>query len=819
MKRLKYISMVLAFLMCSIEVPSNMVFAEETSIDTIDSNQVYLVDSNIDYTESTETIENPCAGYTSTIWYTCKPNDTPVYNPTGNLVLMFIDIGAFSSGVNGSTGDDGIYTEGTDYNLDETFFNNLRATLQNCRDNGCTIALRFRYDSNGKTNPEPSTFDKVLEHIQQIKDNGILQDYKDILCYVETGFVGAWGEQHSGKYTSLEYKAQLLQAMLDCVPKEIPVTVRTPNTFAKWAGIEMQDLNDYISTGDALRVGMYNDGYMGSDSDLGTFMYNREEETNWLARQTLHTYYGGEFSGNLEWTQKFDTYLPENAIPEMYKTHLSYINSNIYKLYQDYIFSEEYDIQNVDNSAYYGQTVYKFIRDHLGYRFVLRDSKLSEQVSQGDILNLQFDIENTGFASLLKEPSTVDIILEKDGNYIETSVNINPMEWYSCTTNTESLSLKIPASLDVGSWNVYLKISVGNQELSNSYMRSVRFANSDVWNTSLGANYLGSFEVIQSESISIDNTFYQENIENPVVNNAQPLTYNGKIILDGMLSSDCEWEESSLYAQLDNNELYISNDDENLYIMAKIVQDAVSPVYNLSIKNATNGESYWLYYQSNGFVYFNHGDYSGCVCKYVGDYVEFKIPFGEVMELYPNTELSLVSVNIQDSSQDGWPSVGRVTYENTYTILKDFYVYSSYREVNLSKGSRFVMNVETSNESETYQWYLDGNAIQGANYKEYIIPSALENNVGTYSVRVTSADGVEKVVDICKVLSVVDSYNALGDINNDGTLNTLDLLLLKKHILNITPLSLDMLPNANLNSDSSIDILDLLLLKNIYLTK
>ena len=56
-----------------------------------------LVDSGINYTETTETINNPGAGYTSTLWYTCKPGDTPVKNPSGNLVLMFINIGAFSS--------------------------------------------------------------------------------------------------------------------------------------------------------------------------------------------------------------------------------------------------------------------------------------------------------------------------------------------------------------------------------------------------------------------------------------------------------------------------------------------------------------------------------------------------------------------------------------------------------------------------------------------------------------------------------------------------------------------------------------------------
>ncbi len=81
-----------------------------------------LADSGISYTESVETIQNPGAGYTSTVWAVCKPGKTPVYSPTGSLVLFFIDIGAFSSGVNGTTDADGNYVPGKDYDLDQTFF-------------------------------------------------------------------------------------------------------------------------------------------------------------------------------------------------------------------------------------------------------------------------------------------------------------------------------------------------------------------------------------------------------------------------------------------------------------------------------------------------------------------------------------------------------------------------------------------------------------------------------------------------------------------------------------------------------------------------
>lgn len=353
------------------------------------ADEPFLKDSGIDYTETVETISNPAAGYSSTIWPTCRPGNTPVYNPTAGLVLFFIDIGEFSSGVNGTYHDDGTYTEGVDYDLDDAFFQAWDETFSNCRKNGCMIAMRFRYDDLGKDNPEPATFEQVLHHIEQIKNSGLLEKYSDIIAFVEAGIVGKWGEMHGGKYVTVDYKARVLEAMLQAVPAPIPVTVRTPDIFAEWAGIERKELNnfelidsitesEYSTTiqENKDRVGLFNDGYMGSINDLGTFS-NREIETDWINHQTLTSYYGGEFSGNHEFAQSFDTYLPENAIPEMYKTHLSYINSNIFPFYKDFTFSEEYTVDGVDNSAYYGQNVFKFIRDHIGYRFVIRKSELT----------------------------------------------------------------------------------------------------------------------------------------------------------------------------------------------------------------------------------------------------------------------------------------------------------------------------------------------------------------------------------------------------------------------------------------------------------
>lgn len=772
-----------------------------------------LADSGIDYTESTETIDNPGAGYTSTLWMSCEPGNTPVFNPTGNFMLILVDLGGFSSGSNGTTDEEGNYTEGTDYDLDETFFTNLRQTLDNCRKNGCVIAMRFRYDDVGKLNPEPSTYDKMVEHIEQIRADGLLEDYKDILAFVESGFVGSWGEHWGGKYCSFEDKAKLLDILLDVVPKEIPVTVRTPLTFTTWAGIGEDDIDEYISEpgSDASRVCLYNDGYMGSDSDLGTYR-NRERDLVWVSRQAVNSYYGGEFSGNLEFTQQYETYLPENSIPEMYYTHLSYINSNIYQLYKDYTFGEQYDVENVDNTAYYGESVYKFMRDHIGYRFVIRDSDLSAQVQQGGTLSLSADIENTGFANPLMTQKA-EIILEKDGNYVKTEVDVNTREWYSCTTASPEFELKIPGGLETGEWNVYFKLSVGNNTQEEMHVRSVKFANNGTWSSALGANYMGSFTVTASENNAqlSDGTFYQINAENEVeTSDGEMYTINNISAADGYAGSVSERSEEIKYAESDGNSLYITNDDKYLYVMAEINQTASAPVYNLGIDNKTNGKNYWLYYQGNGFIYFNDGTPYGCVQKHNGSTVEFRIPLGSLMGLEAGTVLSNVRVFIQDEA-DSWKNVGELN-SGEYIVSDNFNIYSAKRTVYPASGETLTLNARASGDNLSYQWLFNGTPIEGAVNPTLTVSAAEDMSGGTYSVVITSQGGTEKTADICEIPYVISS-GIKGDINLDGTVDSADLVLLQKYLIRAEALTSAQARNGDMNSDSILDVYDNILLR------
>lgn len=507
-----------------------------------------LTETDLNYTESTEFVRSSDSGYSSGIWINAAPGKDWSSTSVTGFSLLLIGIGGYSGAMN---------ADGKDYDFDEVFFTSLEAVLKRARDNDATVGLRFRYDAQGQENPEPASFDQVLRHIAQIGESGLLQKYKEVISFVETGMVGCWGEQWGGKYTSLENKAQVLDAFLNITPDSIPVTVRTPNTMRQWlqdychitvtAADMSYTISDPVLAAKASRIGLYNDGYMGSDSDLGTYS-NRTGETAWLHEAPS---YGGEFSGSDSWRMKYTTWQPENALPEMYYTNLLRINCNIWKDrtdkasfstreeaqakldevdalyeaaglgdfdyageitdtdgtytatwkwmgYDDFIFDKALDAKlgvKCDNSAFYGQTVWQFIRAHLGYRYVLRSSKLSSDADPGGDLQMQFKVENTGFSEAPKDKETEVLLTNGKITYTYTT-DINARDWASAGSYTEELTLPVPQTIPGGEWDVYLRISDKNADPNYDTGYTVQFANADLqFDDTLRANYMGSLHI------------------------------------------------------------------------------------------------------------------------------------------------------------------------------------------------------------------------------------------------------------------------------------------------------------------------------------
>lgn len=424
--------------------------------------------SNLSYEEVVDKIDNPERGFYSTMYL----GDNTAVTSSANLVHFRVNLGNFSMNYlkyKGRTPED--YVEGGFYPLSQDFLDALDESMDNVRQNGGSVILRFAYDGfDGYADVEPS-MEGVLTHINQLQD--FFEKNQDIIIAVESGFLGKYGEQHSSTqfFGSIDLAKssmkQLVDALLEVVPEPITVSVRKPQFVAFAKGSSLEELTSSVLASDDkyYRVGIYNDGYLGSESDLGTFS-NREEEVAWLSTQADHTMYGGEVAGNYS-TNDIIYNSIDYISEEMFTTHTSYLNSQ----WTDTVIDEwKQDIYIGRDAIYKGQTAYTYIDNHLGYRLVLRDSQYC--LTRKELL-LKIKIENVGAGNILKEKETLLHLVDEGGNEVKVNVSMDVKNWKSRSITEEMLTISKKDLEDlVGDVKIYL-------EIKNSSGRMIQLANSN----------------------------------------------------------------------------------------------------------------------------------------------------------------------------------------------------------------------------------------------------------------------------------------------------------------------------------------------------
>lgn len=382
------------------------------------------------------------------------------------------------------------------------------------------------------------------------------------------------------------------------------------------------------------------------------------------------------------------------------------------------------------------------------------------------------------------------------------------------------MTIQLPGDLEAGNWNVYLRLSIGNQDIPDSTLRTVHFANADVWDGMLGANRIGTVAVTAATDAEqlTQHDFYQVT-ETPTISDGSRYTRKEVVSTDGKRSGETEWREDALYHTEDNSNLYLTNDDQYLYVMAEMpMEEVVSPVYNLQVihadpENPTENKKYWMYHMRNGYVYFNQGSYAGTICKYDGNCVEWKIPFS-VLELAPGTELTSVRVTIQDSSVDGWKKTSDQEIDRPYVVTSTFPTYNACRSMVLKEGESISLSTVTTLTGATYQWYHDDVAIPDATASSYMISDATADTIGSYTVEITAPSGTKKTLSICNVTDVLSSVK-MGDVNGDASVDLLDVVLLQKYLIRKTDGFEINIQQADCQPDEKLDVLDLVVLKRM----
>lgn len=356
---------------------------------------------------------NPARGAAPGGWHVLKKSGNEAGQPEGFCSWLW-NIGAFSGGnaYKGNPPPRGCIG-GKDLPLTDDALAAVSNTLVNARANGAVMIIRFGYTSGSETGAEPTDFATIIGHIRQL--GPVLGAFPDVVLAVECGMTGPWGEMHSNGYRETHHIRAIGDAWLETLAQPTALLVRYPMWILQYAGKNVDDFmrevadgTYYKAQGAQRRLGLFNDGYLGTDADYGTWRRGdmwmvREQGVRYLeARRNVP--YGGELAHISEEAaaavplfdlEKF------NIVQEFYRTHLSYLRNinaphhNLAARIGRLTLTHDYDFEGMpDLSEWYGTDLRTFLRAHMGYRFVIRDIAF-----RGDSVDVT--VENTGFGHLL----------------------------------------------------------------------------------------------------------------------------------------------------------------------------------------------------------------------------------------------------------------------------------------------------------------------------------------------------------------------------------------------------------------------------------
>lgn len=374
--------------------------------------------------------------------------------------------------------------------ISEEYLDAVRNNMQALRDGGCKCILRFAYTGTDAytdypyatdyDDPREAPVDIILQHIEQIKP--ILQEYADVIFAMEAGFVGVWGEwyyttnfkQNPQKAEDYAPYRQVLDALLDALPAERQICVRTPAFKMNCYGWTLEDTltraEAYKNTPKA-RLASHDDAFMANSSDMGTFK-GTNQRTYWEA-ETKYTIYGGESN------QPGNYANCDNTLAQMLAMHMSYLNISYHK--------------TVIARWQSGGCLENF-RRYLGYRLEGRDVATTLKPKAGEELKVKLSLVNVGY-SAPKNPRDVEILLVNTANekdVYRVQPDCDPRFWFTDEMQTIEASF-VPKN--AGEYKLYLNLPDPKLNLHNNPRFSIRLANENVWDEQTGYNFLTTVTV------------------------------------------------------------------------------------------------------------------------------------------------------------------------------------------------------------------------------------------------------------------------------------------------------------------------------------
>jgi len=315
------------------------------------------------------------------------------------------------------------------------------------REAGVKLIIRFCYTEDPNLPDAPRHI--VLSHINQLKP--VIYKNHDVIYAVQAGFIGTWGEWYytnedfgnKGKINEVQNqnRREVVQALLDMIPPERFLLMRTPQYKMKYLGHNKTITNSDIQSRSAgFRIGFHNDAFLADDTDMGT--YTCDTDKTYLAFDSKYVPVLGETC------KPGPQASGKNAINQMSCYHWNALNR---QYHPDVIKGWKED------------NTYSEIISRLGYRYTLVRAKVDHYPSLNNPVKLDLEILNDGF-SISTTPKTFFVVIENRDTLerftIQPENNPEIRLWYPNETVLVTINFSLAkVNPPKGKYNVYLDIS------------------------------------------------------------------------------------------------------------------------------------------------------------------------------------------------------------------------------------------------------------------------------------------------------------------------------------------------------------------------
>lgn len=361
--------------------------------------------------------------------------------------------------------------------LDTAYFDSLQVQWNLIRASKMKIVLRVAYT-------DEDTVDATLVQMQQHMDQfrPYLLANADIVVGFQCGMVGRWGEfQGSTNFGADAWPTSLTtqqradrKAIIDKVLSVLPDNkwVQTRQPYIKMQFYRAKPVADLEAfDGSSIsRIGHFNDFFLGSSNDAGTYYQQSSEET-FLEQDTRWVPMGGETAAVN--SPRSDG---PSAIVEMSRFHWSFLNIG-------------YNTDVYDRWKLSGH--FDEIARRLGYRLRLASATMPTGLVPGTSATFQFNVVNDGFAAPFA-PRTVKLVLRNGALVVKINLKADWRKWLPGATLIVTEIVAIPISMPVGTYEVLLEFPDHYPSLAGDPLYSARLANIGMWEPTTGFNKLSA---------------------------------------------------------------------------------------------------------------------------------------------------------------------------------------------------------------------------------------------------------------------------------------------------------------------------------------